>query len=105
MTEIAASVPPTWRETKEYERKSAQLIGLKNDANQQQAELKEMIAYRKQFNEAVMRTQMMMEEMEVKLGNNSNDIELCQGALREVMRMLPQLVTVTLLYLHTCTYL
>ena len=102
MTEIAASVPPTWMETKDYERKSAQLILLKNDADQQQAELREMIAYRKQFNEAVMRTEVMMEEMEEKLGNDSSDIELCQGTLREViMRMLPQVAIVPHIHVHT----
>lgn len=96
MTEIAASVPPTWMETEEYEWKSAQLIGRKNDANQQQAELKEMIAHHKQFNEAVMRTEVMMEEMEDKLGNDLNDIELLKGKLLEVIRMHPQVAVVTL---------
>ena len=88
MANIAANVPSTWKESNEQESARAQLDLLRNDARQQQIELKDTISFQKQYHEAVARAGDTLKEIEDKLHDKaSEDIELQNGALFEASVM------------------
>ena len=84
MTEIATTVPSTWKESRESEQESVRLNGMKNDAERQQVELLESIECHKQYHEAVMRTEKTLKEIENKLEEGFKDTELQNATLFEV---------------------
>ena len=85
MTEIAAAVPPTWKESTEQESTKVELDALRNDARRKQAELHETISFHKQYREAVVKAGDCLCEIEKKLEDTASfGNELENGPFIEV---------------------
>ena len=76
MTEIAASVPPTWKESNEQETTKEEFDTIRNNARRRQAELHETISFHKQYREAVITAVDRLREIEENLeGKESTENE------------------------------
>ena len=85
MTDITATVPSTWKESREQALGKIQLDMRRNDAKRQQTELQETISFHKQCHEAVVRADERMKEIEDKLEERASiDTGLENRALFEV---------------------
>ena len=85
MTDIAATVPSTWKESSEQQLGKIQLDMRRNDARRQQTELQETISFHKQYHEAVVRAGERIKEIEDKLEDKASiDTGLENGVLFEV---------------------